>query len=135
MPCNSIVVVQGKVRPEVAAEILASDKALEGLRRHIAAQTGTAATLETYGTDERALIRAGAISVYITAARGIEVRGSALSTGRMALQNLTAGIEAAAGRMAVALATDKAVGMLRQRYVVKSDQTLANGTRVLRLSI
>ena len=136
MPCNSIAVVQAKISPDVAAEILGSEKAIEGLRRYIEQQMGTTAALVTRRWAHRdgsvQCIQVGSVVVNISES-GISVQSAV--AGRMALQNLTGQIEAQAQRMAVALATDRAVGLLRSRYVVKADQTLPNGARVVRLSI
>lgn len=136
MPCNSIAVVQAKISPDVAAEILASERAIEGLRRYVEQQMGATAALVTRRWAHRdgsvQCIQVGSVVVNISEG-GISVQSAVM--GRMALQNLTGQIEAQAQRMAVALATERSVGLLRSRYVVKGDQTLPNGARVVRLSI
>ena len=135
MPCNSIAVVQAKISPDVAAEILGSEKAIEGLRRYIEQQTGRPATVARYGAHGCA-IRAGSVDVNIGPGN-LSVSGSRWTEPGpgVTLEALTERIEARAQRMAVALATERSVGLLRSRYVVKADQTLPNGARVMRLSV
>lgn len=134
MVCNSLAVIQARISPDVAAEIMASDKAIEALRRYFAAQVGQPVAVYGSAANNRYHLSAGALGVYITGS-GIEVIGTTLGNGRERLQQLTAGLEAQAQRMAVALATERTVGVLRSRYVVTGDQTLANGARVVRLSL
>lgn len=130
MPCYSVAVLSGKLEPRVAEAILASDRALEGLRLLVEQNvTDRPVTVQVAGDRRYAVISAGQVRVAIRS-DGFNVTDYRERTVSFAQQSLADKIEAQAKLMAVAIEADKTVESVKAiGAAIKSDVTSPAGVR------
>jgi hypothetical protein len=141
MPCNNLAVQKLRLTPDVVAELVGSESALDVLRQYLSAlldgadvditrtpgyRHGSAVPLDVVW------LKSGATTVCLFEGQ-IQVQ----SPDRARVASLSQALETFAGRVAQQLVTERTVAAIKARYLVapQNDVTLPTGARILRLSI
>lgn len=144
MPCNALAVARARLEPNVGAEIVGSQQAIEALRRWLSHEVGSKATLQTgpvsYGRHSSRVLPFGWVKFTVD---GYEVtlfgNGELSIEGRYAtraeLAALQAKVEPFVQQLARASARERLLQKLRTGYSVLSEEKATAGARVLTLSL